>query len=718
MLDLAENIELTEDERAEAELRRAELVQVFGNDLQKLADEQVSLKAELEKRWIDDLRHYNNKYDKETEAKLSNAKGKTSTIFVGITRSRTNLAEAKLSDLILPTDDKNWGIGPTPVPSLAKMEGNQDPVQLADGRTATKEDGTPYTYADLVRVNREEARKKCDLMQQEIDDQLTEGRYHAVGRDIIHDACVLGTGILKGPMVTKRERRSWAQIQGSNAYQMVFEYEHRPLFGRVDPWNFFPDMSATCWDDVEFVFERHLLTKKKVRDLMKRPGFMKVELQNLLREDPRSHRGNLSYINELREINGISNIREDSRYEIWEYHGPVKKEYLLACGCKGIDMDDPLEEYEGVVWFANGRVLKVGLNHMDDDSLPYSVFCWEKDETSVFGFGVPYRMRGSQKVMNGSWRMLLDNAGLSTGPQIIVNRKVVEPADGNWELQPRKLWYLTSEKHNVQDAFATFEINSHQAELAAIFEMALSLADQETNVPQLGNQMNAENQPAVMKTLGGTALWMSSQNIQMRRAVKNWDDDITVPFITRMYNWNMQFSGKDDIKGDYEVDARGSSVLLVREIQARNMMDFLTIANSNPETAGLVKGRAMLKIVAKSMQIPEDEVIKSEDDVAQEQQNQQPAPDPEQIRQETQLKIAEMNLQEKQIEMESMRQAKLIDREIALTKIAAEQNKTLAQIQKDFDLGSIKVDWDRERFYREIGIKAAEGITANYGLGE
>lgn len=717
MIELAEKIETTEDE-AEAEIRRAELVQIFGEGLQKLADEQVSLKAELEKRWIDDLRHYNNKYDKETQAKLDGAKGKTSTIFVGITRSRTNLAEAKLSDLIFPTDDKNWGIGPTPVPSLAKMEGNNDPVQLVDGRQAVKEDGTPYTYAELVRASREEAKKKADLMQTEIDDQLTEGKYNAVARDVIHDACVLGTGILKGPMVTKRERRSWTQLPGSNAFQMVFEYEHRPLFGRVDPWNFFPDMSATSWDDVEFVFERHLLTRKKVRELMKRPGFIKREVQDLLRQDPRSHRGNLSYLNELREINGISNIREDSRYEVWEYHGPIKKEYLLACGCNGVDLEDPLEEYEGVVWLANGRVLKVGLNHMDDDALPYSVFCWEKDETSVFGFGVPYRMRGSQKVMNGSWRMLLDNAGLSTGPQIIVNRKVVEPADGQWELQPRKLWYLTSDKADVREAFATFEINSHQAELAAIFEMAMTLADQETNVPQLGNQMNAENQPAVMKTLGGTALWMNSQNIQMRRAVKNWDDDITVPFITRMYNWNMQFSTKDDIKGDYEVDARGSSVLLVREIQARNMMDFLTIANSNTETAGLVKGRAMLKIVAKSMQIPEDEVIKSEDEVNDEQATAPQQPDPESVRQQTQLKIAEMSLQEKQIEMESMRQAKLVDREIALTKIAAEQQKTLEQIQKDYDLHSIKVDWDREKFYREIGIKAQQGETANYGLGE
>ena len=701
----------------DAEIRRVEMMQIFGDGLQRLADEQVSLKTELEDRWIDDLRHYNGKYDRVTEQALADAKGKTSTIFVSLTRARTNLAEAKLSDLIFPTDDKNWGVHPTPVPELSRMQDNKDPVMLADGRTATKpETGEAYTYADLVRANTEEAKERCAQMEQEIHDQLVEGKYHAHGRDVIHDACVLGTGILKGPMVTNRERRSWSQLPGADAYQMVITSAPRPLFSRVDPWNWFPDMSATCWEDCEFVFERHLLTKKKVRELLKRPGFSKQEVKDLLKRNPTSHRGNLSYLNELRQINGISNIREDTRYEIWEYHGPVKSEHLLACGCKGIDLDNPLEEYDGVVWFAYGRVLKVALNHMDDESLPYSVFCWEKDETSAFGFGVPYRMRGSQKVMNGSWRMLLDNAGLSTGPQIIVNRKVVEPADGVWELAPRKLWYLTSDKADVREAFGTFEINSHQEELAAIFEMAMTLADQETNVPQLGNQMNAENQPAVMKTLGGTALWMNSQNIQMRRAVKNWDDDITVPFITRIYNWNMQFSKNNDIKGDYDVDARGSSVLLVREIQARNMMDFLTIANSNPETAGMVKGRAMLSIVAKSMQIPEDEVLKTEAELEEEQANAPPQQDPEAMKIDAQLQIAQMSLQEKQIEAELALQGKMVERQIAFTKMSVEENKSLAQIQKDYDLKSIEVDWNREAFYRELAIKQQQGQTANYGL--
>ena len=82
--------------------------------------------------------------------------------------------------------------------------------------------------------------------------------------------------------------------------------------------------------------------------------------------------------------------------------------------------------------FANDRVIKVSLNPMDSDERPYSVFNWEKDESSVFGFGVPYLMRNPQRVINAAWRMMMDNAGLSVADQLVINKELLSPADGSW----------------------------------------------------------------------------------------------------------------------------------------------------------------------------------------------------------------------------------------------------------------------------------------------
>jgi hypothetical protein len=48
-----------------------------------------------------------------------------------------------------------------------------------------------------------------------------------------------------------------------------------------------------------------------------------------------------------------------------------------------------------------------------------------------------------QRVLNASVRAMMDNAGLSSGPQIVIDGDVIEPADGNgnsYELTPRKVW--------------------------------------------------------------------------------------------------------------------------------------------------------------------------------------------------------------------------------------------------------------------------------------
>lgn len=720
-----------EEEKTPEQLQEEleEKIQQFGAGLQKTFDEQVALKEELEQRWLDDLRHYNGRYDRETEAKMTSGsnegKKNTSRIFVNLTRAKSNIAESKWSDLVLPTDDRNWGIKPTPVPELVKQMEDENQVELADGTVAGDPDtGEPYTQKDVAEETMKQAQKASDLMQDEINDQLKECQYNPVCRDIIHDAVTMGTGVIKGPMVESRAKKAWVQ-NAANEWTLDLRQENKPTAARVDPWNFFPDMSAVKWEDSEFCFERHLMTRKDLRKLAKNTagGFMQNQLRRILDSSPNARGAKLSYLNELREINGITQIQHDNRYEVLEYHGPVEKSDMIACGYEGIDENDPLEQYEGVVWLCMGIVFKVGINHMDSEELPYNVLNWEKDETSIFGFGVPYRMRAPQKVMNASWRMVLDNAGLSTGPQIVVNRSLVEPANGQWELTPRKLWWMTTKdpKFRAEYAFQTFNIDNNQQELTNIFEMAHRLADEETSVPQMqmGGQPGDVQQPAMLKTLGGTALWMSSNNIMMRKAVKNFDDDITLPFITRFYDWNMQFNPKPDIKGDYSVDARGTSVLLVREMQARNIESFVNIALALPGGPEELNARGVLKSVAKSMQVSEDDVMRSDTQAEQARKRAEengPPPDPELMKIQLQREIAMEESRRKVTELESAERIAIMNRDIELMKIASTSEKDLEKIRTDAGIEQYKIDVGIRQFYEELDIKQKQGETANYGL--
>ena len=99
----------------------------------------------------------------------------------------------------------------------------------------------------------------------------------------------------------------------------------------------------------------------------------------------------------------------------------------------------------------NSTVVKAYLNPLEGGDLPYDFYVWEKVAGSVWGYGIPYLMRSQQKVLNAAWRQMMDNSGVTSGPQIVMKPGVIQPADKQWQLGARKIWYATDD----MDAIAT-----------------------------------------------------------------------------------------------------------------------------------------------------------------------------------------------------------------------------------------------------------------------
>ncbi len=471
----------------------------------------------------------------------------------------------------------------------------------------------------------EDAKKRASLMKREMQTQLRECNYNVSCRQAIEDACQIGSGIIKGPVLLAKVRRRWTQVQkvvdqatGETAVDFVLQEiaDPRPGFERTDPWEFYPDMASRTIEECDDTFERHLMSKKQVRQLVNRPGFLPDQVRELLRQEPRD--GVPPYIATLRQITHDTQAALDRKYWVWEYNGPIDHEMMVnLCQCVNdqslleVIEDDPLDVYQGVVWFCQGIVLKFGLHVLDSGDPLHSIFNLEKDPASVFGFGIPYLMRDSQSAMNGAWRMMMDNSGLSTGPQIVVNRKVIEPADESWELTPRKIWLTKGDVVDVEKAFKSINIDNHQNELAAIINLAKEFADEESMMPLVAQGEQGEH---ITKTMQGMALLMNSANVIFRRAVKNFDDQMTTPNIRRLYDWNMQFNPKMEIKGDFEVDARGSSVLMVRELQSQRLMQFLNSFSNHPVLGKYVKALKALRRLVESMTLPSDELVANDDE--------------------------------------------------------------------------------------------------------
>lgn len=735
------DVEVEYQDPEELKRQQEEKLQSFGAGLAAQRDEWIRARNSygVDKRWIQDEDQYNNKdnVNKATSQMMESveqgypvtthsAKPHRSTVFIGMTRQKTNSAEARLADILLPTDDRNWGIQPTPDPELMGMTKNQDPATHPQtGEPILNEGGQPVKVRDIARAALEVAIKKAEAMQTEIEDQLVECDYNAELRKVIHDAAMLGTGVIKGPLVTSRTRKAWQPMTdatGATVHQIEIVQELSPASFRVDPRNVWADPG--CGENIhngKGIYEREQLTAKQVRDLAKQPGFMKEQLRKVLEEGPKQS----VTLQELTD----EDQRDMARltYEMWTYWGEVDHEDLESAGVDAGEKDELRTLSAGVIMI-NNTVVKAFMNPLEDGALPYDFYVWEKLSGSVWGYGIPYLMRAQQRVLNAAWRQMMDNAGVSSGPQIVIKPGAIQPADKRWELSSRKIWYATDDVADVRTAFSTFEFNSHQVELAGIIKMATELADAETGVPTImqGEKGNAPD------TVGGMQMLMTSANVVLRRLVKQFDDMITKPHIRRYYDYNMLYNEDEEIKGDFSIDARGSSALIVRDIQNQSFLNLLA-AGANPVYGMYLDTQKLFEKALQAQHIDPAEVFKSEDEIEQikEQQKQAaaagPQPDPAmavaQLRAQAEMqKMQAQNqgdMQELQVRQQiAQQEAELrvmelqLNKEIEMLKMSNNQNISLETIKAKLAEVAIKERSKKELFAaeRQLAIQTGSGI--------
>lgn len=676
--------------------------------LETLAQRQVNDKAPVERRWIEGVRAYHGYYDASTENNLKNSG--SSRAFVKATRAKTVALEARLFDLIFPTDDRNWGIEATPVPKLSK-EGKeatlraQNAAQQANdaeaaGNTAqaqqiVAEGQDEASRAQAASAEIAKARLAADAMQDEMDDQLTESQYPAQSRDMIHDACLLGSGILKGPMVNEGLRGRWLPGPDGNGYVLEKSADPRPLVKRVDPWSFFPDMSARRIEEAEFTLERYLWTKKDLRSMVKTHGFDPDAVRELLREGRKvTTAPGLNYLTQLRSITGEGESNITGRYIGWEYHGPLECEevctILTAMGKEDVakeymERDDPLEEFRVVVHFCEGQILKIAEEYpLDSGETLYSVFNVEESEGSIFGYGIPHIMADSQIALNSAWRMGLDNAGLSVGPQAMIDKDNIQPADGSWTMVPKKIWHRTkAAAPNAPAPIEFFNVPNNMNEISAIIKIALEFIDMETGIPM---PQQGEQGERTTQTVGGMTILQNAANIIFRRMVKNYDDGIVAPTMRRLYDWNMQFSKREDIKGDMSIDARGTAVLLLKEVQSQNLMFIVTQLLAHPIIQPMLKPYQNVSKLFQSMMIAPADVMVTEDeykDHVKQMAEQPPQPSPAEITANARIEAAKINAQTSTERNSIMLQTAQMDERAAMMALSEKTGLTMQQIQAE-----------------------------------
>lgn len=540
------------------------------------------------------------------------------TAFFNITRQFVDAGAARMGDILLPSTDWNFAVKPTPV--------QDDLTEVSEALF-----GDTVQSEQMYKDAQKQAQEKCEKAEKQLHDWLTECQYSASSRTVIDDAARIGTGVLKGPYPDNRIARKTKRGEDGSLVLEILETVV-PASKRVDPRNCFPD--PDCGGNIQdgaFFVERDFLNARQLKALKKLPGYRAEAIDEVLDEGPDKCHKTDGFI----DPNGKT--KEDDRFTVWYYYGIIDLDTLGALGADVQSAGSGKHSVPAVVTMVNDTPIKAFLNPLDTGEYPYDFMCWQKRCDSPWGVGIARQGRTPQDMLNASARAMMDNAGLSKAPQIIIRQKAIRPADGKWTLYGGKIWYATEEVdvRNVGDAFLAVKIDMVQQELAAIIELAYKMMEDATGIRFLlqGEQGSAPD------TVGGMELLNRNASALLRQLARIYDEDVTEPHIRRYYDFLLQY-GPDEAKGDVRIEAVGSTALVERDIQAMESMALLQLS-VNP-VFGLDPEKAMKQVLISKRMIP-DKWEMDEDKKAT--LANQPAPEPPQvlaakIRAESEEKIA------------------------------------------------------------------------------
>jgi hypothetical protein len=129
------------------------------------------------------------------------------------------------------------------------------------------------------------------------------------------------------------------------------------------------------------------------------------------------------------------------------------------------------------------------------------------------------------------------------------------------------------------------------------------------------------------RTASGLSMLMGSAGKGIRQVVMHIDHDVIYRIVQRQFVYNMRYDEDESIKGDAEVIARGAVNLAVKETVNVRRVEFLnaTANEIDMQIIGIEGRAALLREVAKGLQMPVDEIIPSREKLAFNARSQQAA---------------------------------------------------------------------------------------------
>lgn len=601
-----------------------------GNGLIQFINERYTRSEESrrpdETRWLRAYRNYRGLYGPDVQF----TETEKSRVFIKVTKTKVLAAYGQITDVLFSNNKFPLSIDPSVLPdgivevvsSDAKgTEPNKVKNEIPYGEGAVIPEGFDLDkLEEMLGAMQEDLKDLPNLkegagatptsvtfypamvaakkMEKKIHDQLDETGATKHLRSTAFEMALFGTGVMKGPFATNKEYPNW---KDDGTYDPLIKTV--PDASSVSLWNFYWDPDANNTEECQYVIERHKLNRTQLRALKKRPFFRSNVIDQVVEQGE-------SYVKKYWEddLKDYAPNFGVERFEVLEYWGNVDVEMLQDNEIIIPKEFEDAGELQANIWFCNGKIIRLVLNPFKPSKIPYYAVPYELNPYSLAGVGVAENMDDTQTLMNGFMRMAVDNAVLSGNLVFEVDETNLTPGQ-DMSVYPGKVFRRQGGAPG-QALFGTQFPNVAQQNLQ-LFDKARQLADESTGLASFSHGQTGVS--GVGRTASGISMLMNAASGSAKTVIKNVDDYLLAPMGKAFFNFNMQFDFDPTIRGDLEVNARGTESLMANEVRSQRLMQFLQIV-ANPALMPFAKMPYIVREIAKSMDLDPDKVTNNMDE--------------------------------------------------------------------------------------------------------
>lgn len=722
LMQVLSNAELDARQQAEDEqsgVYRETFISSLASAIQKQWEINKTHKQEVERTMLQCLRQRNGQYSQEELSTIRQQGG--SEVYMMLTAEKVRSAAAWIADIMMPADDRAWGIEATPVPELppdirtATIELLTQEVQEAraagvEPPEAEIEERTLEFKRRMLEALQQEADQAAELAEDKIADQLVDSEFEKAMEAFIDDFCTFPAAILKTVYRRKKDLK-WGQNGQPQVVEQVIEQDER-----VSPFDIYPSPGAVDIDDGNLI-ERCRYSAAELSALRGVPGYDTDAIEEVLLDHGDGFLSDWlsmwSHERDRLEHGNAANLYEETGLiDALVYNGTASGRDLIDWGMTREEVPDPSRYYEVEAILIGRHVIRAQLNRDPLGRRPYYKASYQNKPGSFWGISPPMLMKDIARICNATARSLMNNMGMASGPMGWIYTDRLPQGETVTGFHPWKI-FQTISGNTTGAPMEFFQPQSNAAELIAVYNQFESKADSATGIPRY--MFGKEGMPRGQMPAQTLAMILESMSKDLKDAIRHIDRGVIRPRVERQYQNNLLRNQNDGVRGDLKVVARGSTALIAKAATQARRNEFLAITNNPTDQMIMgIEGRAdILRAMARDMDmgsvIPSNEEIQRNAAAQAPQQEQDPALQREQMR----IQWEQQKLQQMFQENERERQVKLMLAQYGLKgdmmELAGRREISLEQIKAKLGETAMRERGNNERFVAEKQIKAQYG---------